>query len=504
MTQDLLATILSDLFTPYMVGLALLGVVLGLVFGALPGVSSTMALAVMLPFTYGMETSPAMVLMLAVFFSSVYAGSVSAILLNIPGTPGAMITLLDGHAMARKGEAAEAMAYALIASIFGGIIGWILLVVLAPTIAGYALKFGSPEYAAVVLFGLALVAYASSGDTLRGLAAGAIGLIVGLVGRDQITDVPRFTFGTADLQGGIDIIPLAIGLFGIAEVLALLIRSKEETTEIQETRARTWPNWRNLLRELPTALRGSTIGTFVGAIPAAGSAVAVALAYACEKRLSKTPEKFGTGIPRGVVAPEAANNACVGGALIPMLTLGIPGDSITAVLIGVLLLHGLRPGPGLFESQPDLIITIYGALFVAIILTAIVAAAIGIPVYRKILKIPQRFLTSAVLILCLLGAYAVRNAVVDVWIAIFFGAVGFAFIKLNIPVLPLAFGAVLGPLLEENLRRTLVIHGDISIFFERPISLVLVCLSFAILLVPLAVSVFNFLRQYNSGKEAKG
>lgn len=494
MIHDLLSTILSDLTTPYSLFLALTGVVLGLVFGALPGVSSTMALAVMLPFTYGMETPAAMILMLAVFFSSVYAGSVSAILLNIPGTPGAMITLLDGHAMARKGQAAEAMAYALIASILGGIVGWILLVVLAPAIASYALKFGSPEYAAVVFFGLALVAYASSGDTLRGLAAGAMGLIVGLVGRDQVTDVPRFTFGTADLQGGIDIIPLAIGLFGIAEVLSLLTRAKGDASHVPESRAQAWPKWPKLRKELPTVLRGSVIGTFVGAIPAAGSAVAVALAYACEKRLSRTPEKFGTGIPRGVVAPEAANNACVGGALIPMMTLGIPGDSITAVLIGVLLLHGLRPGPGLFENQPDLIITIYGALFVSIILTALVAGLIGIPVYRKILAIPQRLLTAGVLILCLLGAYAVRNAAVDVWVAIFFGAVGFTFIRLNIPVLPLAFGAVLGPLLEENLRRTLIIHRDISVFFERPISCALIVISLAILILPTLISAFSSIR----------
>lgn len=494
MIHDLLSTILSDLTTPYSLFLALTGVVLGLVFGALPGVSSTMALAVMLPFTYGMETPAAMILMLAVFFSSVYAGSVSAILLNIPGTPGAMITLLDGHAMARKGQAAEAMAYALIASILGGIVGWILLVVLAPAIASYALKFGSPEYAAVVFFGLALVAYASSGDTLRGLAAGAMGLIVGLVGRDQVTDVPRFTFGTADLQGGIDIIPLAIGLFGIAEVLSLLTRAKGDASQVPESRAQAWPKWPKLRKELPTVLRGSVIGTFVGAIPAAGSAVAVALAYACEKRLSRTPEKFGTGIPRGVVAPEAANNACVGGALIPMMTLGIPGDSITAVLIGVLLLHGLRPGPGLFENQPDLIITIYGALFVSIILTALVAGLIGIPVYRKILAIPQRLLTAGVLILCLLGAYAVRNAAVDVWVAIFFGAVGFTFIRLNIPVLPLAFGAVLGPLLEENLRRTLIIHRDISVFFERPISCALIVISLAILILPTLISAVSSIR----------
>ncbi|WP_158967159.1 tripartite tricarboxylate transporter permease [Chachezhania sediminis] len=495
MTSDLLATILSDLVSPTLLGLALLGTVLGLVFGALPGVSSTMALAVMLPFTYGMETAPAMVMMLAVFFSSVYAGSVSAILLNIPGTPGAMITLLDGHAMARKGRAAEAMSYALIASIFGGVVGWILLVLLAPTIAHYALQFGSPEYAAVVLFGLALVAYASSGDTLRGLAAGAMGLLVGVVGRDQVTDVPRFTFGTADLQGGIDIIPLAIGLFGIAEVLSLLCRSKDAADPVPESAGRTWPRLRDLVGEFPTALRGSVIGTFVGAIPAAGSAVAVALAYAFEKRLSRTPDDFGTGIPRGVVAPEAANNACVGGALIPMMTLGIPGDSITAVLIGVLLLHGLRPGPGLFENQPDLILTIYGGLFLAILLTAIVAGAIGIPVYRRILAIPQRLLMSAVLILCILGAYSVRNAVIDIWVAIFFGAVGFAFIRLNIPVLPLAFGAVLGPLLEENLRRTLLIHKDVGVFFERPVSLLLVSVSLAILVLPTVIGLLAKLRR---------
>ncbi|SNS17465.1 tripartite tricarboxylate transporter permease [Tropicimonas sediminicola] len=492
---DLLAAMLASLTDPVLLGLSFAGVVLGLVFGALPGVSSTMALAVVLPFTYGMETPAAMMLMLAVFFASVYAGSVSAILLNIPGTPGAMFTLLDGHAMARKGQAAQAMAYALIASILGGVVGWVLLVALAPVIAAYALNFGSPEYAAVVFFGLALVAYASSGDTLRGLAAGVIGLLVGVVGRDKVTDVPRFTFGTADLQGGIDIIPLAIGVFGIAEALNMLSRRQDAATAVPASSGPTWPSWRALMPELPTVLRSSAIGTFVGAIPAAGSAVAVALAYAVEKRLSKRPETFGTGLPRGVVAPEAANNACVGGALIPMMTLGIPGDSITAVLIGVLLLHGLRPGPGLFESQPDLILTIYAALFVAIVLTALVAATLGISVYRRILAIPHRLLLSAVLVLCVLGAFSVRNATVDVWVAIFFGGVGFAFLRLGIPVLPLAFGAVLGPLLEDNLRRTLMIHGDPWVFFERPISLVLVVVSLAVLLVPTVTSAILNLRR---------
>lgn len=482
---DLITGILGAASDPTLLLLSLIGVMLGLVFGALPGISSTMALAVLLPFTYGMETSAAMMLMLGVFFASVYAGSISAILLKIPGTPGAMITLIDGNAMARKGRAGEAMTYALVASLFGGMIGWIIMVTLAPVIATYALRFGSPEYAAVVFFGLVLVAYASSGDTLRGLAAGAIGLLIGVVGRDRISDVPRFTFGTADLQAGIDFIPLVIGIFGIAEALSLLARRQTGVAGgVPPLGQRNWPGWRAFVPEIPTALRSSGIGAFVGAIPAAGSAVAVALAYSIEKRLSKCPESFGTGTPRGVVAPESANNACVGGSLIPMMTLGIPGDSITAVLIGVLLLHGLRPGPGLFENQPELIITIYAAIFIAIILTGIIAATVGLPLFRRVLALPQRVLLTGVLLLCLLGAFAVRNSMFDVWLAVIFGGIGFVFMRLGIPVLPLAFGAILGPILEENLRRTLLIHRDWMIFVERPISLALIIISLLVLLGP--------------------
>lgn len=482
---DLMMGLAAAATDPTLLMLSFIGVMLGLVFGALPGISSTMALAVLLPFTYGMETPAAMMLMLGVFFASVYAGSISAILLRIPGTPGAMITLIDGNAMAKQGRAGEAMAFALVASLFGGVIGWIIMVTLAPVIATYALRFGSPEYAAVVFFGLVLVAYASSGDTLRGLAAGAIGLLIGVVGRDRITDVPRFTFGTAELQAGIDFIPLVIGIFGIAEVLSLLARRRADAVAGVPTMGqRSWPGWRALVPEIPTALRSSGIGAFVGAIPAAGSAVAVALAYSIEKRLSKHPQRFGTGTPKGVVAPEAANNACVGGSLIPMMTLGIPGDSITAVLIAVLLLHGLRPGPGLFESQPELIVTIYAAIFIAIIFTGLLAATVGLPLFRRVLALPQRVLLTGVLLLCLLGAFAVRNSIFDVWLAVFFGGVGFVFMRLGIPVLPLAFGAILGPILEENLRRTLLIHRDWMVFVERPISLTLIIISFIVLLGP--------------------
>lgn len=473
------------LLDPWALSLSVFGVVVGLVFGALPGVSSTMALAVMLPLTFGMSTGNAMMFMLGIFFSSVYSGSVAAILLNIPGTPGAMVTMLDGHAMARQGRAGEAMTYALIASLFGGVIGWIFLVTTAPVIAAYALKFGSPEYAAVVFFGLVLVAYASSGDTLRGLLAGVIGLLLGTVGRDAVTDVPRFTLGTAELQIGLDIIPIAIGLFGVAEALTAVATIPKAGKMLRSRMGKLMPAKRAMLAEIPTAIRGSVIGAFVGAIPAAGSAVAVALAYALEKRLSRKPESFGTGLPRGVVAPEAANNACVGGALIPMMTLGIPGDSITAVLIGVLLLHGLRPGPGLFESQPEFVAIVYAALLFAIIFTGLVAGTLGIRGFNRVLLLPRRILLTGVLLLCILGSFSVRNSIFDVWVAIAAGGAGYALSRLGVPILPMAFGVVLGPILEENLRRTLMIHGDWTVFLERPISLVLILISFVVLFGPL-------------------
>jgi len=491
----MLDVFLATLTDPTALGLCLAGVIAGLLFGAVPGISSTMALAVMLPLTYGMTPEHAMMLMLGVFFSSVYAGSVSAILLNIPGTPGAMMTLLDGHPMARQGRAGHAMTYALIASIFGGVFGWIFLTLAAPFIASYALKFGSPEYAAVVFFGLVLVAYASSGDVLRGIVAGILGLMLGVVGRDAVTDVSRFTFDIPALESGIDIIPLAIGLFGISEVLSTI---EQKPTKLKLTTmplGNLMPSWPAIFREIPAMLRSSSVGAFVGAIPAAGSAVAVAVAYSLEKRLSLQPEKFGTGLPRGVVAPEASNNACVGGALIPMMTLGIPGDSITAVLIGVLLLHGLRPGPGLFENQPDFVSTIYVALFFAIVLTAVVAGFIGIRVYNRVLLLPRHMLFTGVILLCLLGAFAVRNSFFDVWVAILSGGLGYGLVKLGVPILPLAFGAVLGPTLEENLRRTLMIHRDWSVFFERPISLTLILIAFAVLFGPLVWRVVRLMRR---------
>lgn len=482
MTVEILSALLALLSDPMAIGLSAVGVLLGIVLGALPGVSSTMALAVLLPISFSMGPAHAMMFLLGIFSASVYGGSISAILINIPGTPGAIVTQMDGYPMARQGRAGEAMTYALVASTLGGLLGWLLLVLLAPLVADAALSFQSPEYAAVTFFGLTMLAYASPGSTFKGLIAGVFGLLCAAVGLDAVTDVGRFTFGSTGLQGGLDIIPVAVGIFGLAEVL----RNIETGTvrfEVVRRIGRLVPPWREARRLWPMGVRGSLIGAIVGAIPAAGSAIGVAVAYAQEKRMSREPERYGTGIPEGVVAPESANNACVGGALIPMMTLGIPGDSMTAVLVGALLIHGLRPGPALFSEHVDFVATVYVALLAAILLT-LFFGLIGIRWFARLLHAPRNVLMTAITVLCVVGSYAVRNSLFDVGVMIVFGAIGYLMSRIGMPVAPVVFGLILGPLLEENIRRTLIVSGDWTVFLTRPISASLLAISVAALAWP--------------------
>ncbi len=483
MLDAALAAFLQIATDPFAIGLCLIGVVIGTALGALPGISSTMSLAVLLPFSFGMSLEHAMVFLLAVFTASVYGGSVSAILINIPGTPGAIVTQMDGYPMGRKGRAGEALTYALLASTLGGLLGWCLLVVFAPLVARAALAFQSPEYAAITVFGLAMLAYASPGSTFLALIAGMIGLLLATVGLDTTTDVARFTFGTDGLQAGLGIIPAAVGIFGVAEVLKGLERGAQKLQPVTRI-GRLLPPWREAAPLWPLGLRGSIIGAFVGAIPAAGSAIAVTVAYALEKRLSKTPDKFGTGCPEGVVAPESANNAGVGGALIPMITLGIPGDSMTAVLIGALLIHGLRPGPTMFAQHIDFVGIVYVALAFAIVATLVVGM-LGNRLFARIVNAPRAVLLSGVTLLCVVGSFAVRNSFFDVIVMTGFGVLGYLMNRIGMPTAPVIFGLVLGPILEENVRRSMIIYNDWTVFLTRPISLTVLIIAVVALAYPL-------------------
>jgi putative tricarboxylic transport membrane protein len=468
---------------PWPLGLSILGVIIGIIFGALPGISSTMSLAVLLPLTFGMDLTNAILFLMAVFNSSVYGGSIAAILINIPGTPGSIVTQMDGHPMAKKGRAGEAMTYAILASAFGGIFGWILLMFFAPLIALVALKFQSPEYAAVTFFGLTMLAYASPGSTFKAFVGGIFGLLLATVGLDGGTNISRFEFGIPAMQGGISIIPLAVGIFGLSEVLRGLEIGTQRFEAIRNI-TRLFPPWKELWSTWPAAVRGGLIGVIVGAIPAAGSAIGVVISYAQEKQLSKHPELFGTGIPEGIVSPESSNNACVGGALIPMMTLGIPGDSMTAVLIGGLLIHGLRPGPALFKDRLDFVALVYVGLLVAVILTTGIGL-LGARAFAKVLDAPRSVLLAGVAVLCVVGSYAVNNSLFDVLVMVVFGVVGYLMPKVGMPVAPVGFGLILGPILEENIRRSLIVNGTWWVFLQRPISLAMLLVSVAALVYPM-------------------
>ncbi|MGE3146023.1 MAG: tripartite tricarboxylate transporter permease [Pseudorhodoplanes sp.] len=474
------------LLDPYALALVVAATAAGIVLGALPGISSTMSLAILLPFSFAMGSTHAMLFLMGIFYGSVYGGSISAILLNIPGTPGSMVTQLDGHPMARSGRAGEALTFAIIASTIGGVLGLVALVVFAPLLAQAALYFQSPEFAAMMLFGLTMLAYASPGSTYLGLVGGVIGLIMGTVGLDAVSNASRLDFGVPELQAGINLIPVVVGAFGLAEVMRTL-EQRELAGDMVRNIGRLWPGWLAVLRTAGTAARSSLIGILVGIIPAAGSAIAVSIAYAQEKRMFEGRETFGDGNPRGIMAAEAGNNSCVGGALIPMMTLGIPGDTMTAVLVGALLIHGLRPGPNLFEQHPDFVGIVYVALALTIVATVLLAF-VGIRLFVRLLTLPRRTLVVAIVLLCVVGSYSVQNSLFDVTVMIVSGVGAYFLSKAGLPPAPILFGLVLGPLLEENVRRTLVVHQSWTIFFERPLSLTLIVISIFTLAYPLITS----------------
>ncbi len=469
---------------PHLLVLSVIGVLLGIIFGCLPGISSTMALAILLPVTYALTPEGAMVFLMSVFAATVYGGSISAIMINIPGTPGAIVTQLEGYPMARKGKAGEAMFYSLYSSTIGGFIGLAVLMLVAPLVAQAAMQFRSPEFAMVTVLGLTMLAYSTPGSTFRGVLSGAIGLMCGMVGFDALTDVPRFTYGSGALLNGVELVPVTIGLFGLAEVMRN-IDGASAIQRVSTSLGRLWPSREDIRRVTGSILRGSAIGIGVGAIPAAGSAIAVAVSYAQEQRLSKRSKEFGTGVPEGIAGPEAANNACIGGALIPMMTLGIPGDTMTAVLMGALLIHGLRPGPLLFEEHTGYVAAVYVSLFIGTLLT-FVFGMILMRQFVRLLQAPSHILLVLIMLLCIVGAFAMRNNMTDVYVMIAFGVIGYIMAALEIPVAPLAFGLILGPLLEENLRRSLIVSdGSWMIFVERPIACTMLLLSVLALAYPM-------------------
>ncbi|TDR13818.1 tripartite tricarboxylate transporter permease [Marinomonas communis] len=452
--------------SPELLALTALGTFLGIYVGAIPGLSVTMAVSILISFTFSWDVNHALCLMVGIFMGGVYGGSRTAILLNIPGAPSAIATALDGYPLAKKGLAGEAIGLSTVMSVIGGFVGIFVLAIAAPTISEFAITFQPRDYLLLAVLGLTLVGSLSSGSLAKGLFAGALGVLVGTVGLDPLTAEERFTFGIIELWDGINVIAAMIGLFGVSEALHQLHHLDKAI--IKQKISRIIPPWADVRRFLPLSIQSSFIGVIIGALPGTGGDIAALMAYDQAKRSTKKPEvPFGQGAKEGLIAPEAANNAAVGGAYIPMLTLGIPGDAVTAVFIGALFIHGLNPGPLLLIEQPHMFWFTVGNLTLANIFVLIFGLT-GIRIFSKLVECPKGVLIPLILLLSVVGAYAINNSVVDVWWMLAFGVLGYFMRLYNYPIGPVILGVILSKLMDENWRRAILSErGDMGQFFAN-------------------------------------
>lgn len=460
-----------------------LGVLIGQIVGALPGIGPAAGMALLLPLTFGLEPVTAIMMLAGIMYGGQYGGTLTSVLINVPGEASGVMTAMDGHAMAQQGRAGAALAIAAIGSFIAGLGAVAAVAVITPPLASIGLKFNAPEYFLLALLGV--IAVGSLGDApIRSLLAGVLGLMIALVGVDPLTGTPRLNFGIPALYQGIDFIPVAIGVFGIAEVLNSLERS-EKVEPIRTRLKDMWLTTQDWAACRFAILRGGVIGLFVGIMPGAGASVASLLSYLTERKFSKHPERFGSGAIEGVAAAESANNAASHGALIPMLSLGIPGSASSAVLLAALILHGIKPGPMLMSTESTLVWGLIASMVVGNIFLLVLNLPMA-PVFAALLRVPYVYLAPGILVISLVGAYAATLSMATVWMCIVFGLLGWLMIKLDIPRAPLVLALVLAPLMEASLRQALLLSlGSPMIFVERPISAVLLAAVLFALIAPI-------------------
>lgn len=461
------------------------GVLLGLLFGIIPGLTATLAVILLVPMTYGMSAVTSISVLIGVYIGGISGGLVSAILLGMPGTPSSITTAFDGFPLAKQGKARKALTAGIAANFAGTLTGWIFLVAIAPQLARLALQFGPFEYVAVILFGLTTVISLSGGSIHKGCIVGLLGLALCTVGMDPITGMPRNTFGLDFLSGGINAVPAMIGLFVVAEVFreceSQAMRIAGDKLRVSGESRFTWPEF---LRGLPNLIRSSLIGVGIGILPGIGGSLANFVAYDQAKKASSEPESFGRGNIQGVLASESANNAVIGGALIPMLALGIPGDVVSAALMGGLQLHGLEPGPLLFTENPQFISAVYIAFLINALLMFVFMMLLGNRILPKLLLVPKKYLLPVVLVASTVGCYNLGYSIVDMWTAAVFGVVGYVMGKFNYPVTPMIISLVLGKMLEKQLRLALLMgKGSLLPLFTEPLSLLFIALALLSLVI---------------------
>lgn len=482
---EILQEALSLVADPGVAIALVLGTAFGIAAGALPGLGSVIALTICLPFTYGMGQVASIALLLAVYCGSVYGGSISAILINTPGTPQAAATTLDGYPMALRGEAAEAIGWATAASVAGGIFSCIVLILAAPQLAAFALNFGPIEIFALIILALTCIASVSRGSMMKGLWAGVFGLFIAVVGSDPLTGDLRFTFDIFLISSGFDVIPVVVGLFALSEVFIRAAERHEAITRIVRYDGMRLPGLADWIPRRGVLLKSSIIGSAVGILPGTGAATAAFIAYAETKRSSRNAANIGKGEPDGIIAAESANNAVTGSALVPTLALGIPGDAVTAIMLTTLVINGITPGVRLMADNPSIVYACFIALLLANVMLLIVAF-FAARAFAYVLRLSEPYLMLGVVLLCLLGSYGVRGNLFDLYVMVGAGAIGFLLRLANVPMAPIVIGLVLGPQLEVSLRQGLILtDGNFAAFFLSPIAAALFIVTAFFLLMPL-------------------
>ncbi len=484
--MDILLAAIEQIATPMSLLCIVLGTLFGVVIGVLPGLGSVIGLTMVLPFTFSLDQFPAIALMLGVYCGSVYGGSITAIILNTPGTPQAAATAMEGFPMAKKGNADLAIGWVTTASTLGGLFSVFVFVLAGPSLARFSLQFTPIEYFALGIFAMTCIAGVSSGQLVKGLVAGGIGLMLATIGVDPVTGDMRFTFDSFQLTAGIGLIPVIIGLFAYSEMFLRVLEINDRKPEASHFSVGfRMPPWREWKTRLGMLLRGSVLGSFIGALPGTGAATAAFISYSEAYRTSSRRQNFGKGEPDGLVACESANNAVTGSALVPTLALGIPGDPVTAVMLGALVIQGVAPGPQLFNQNLDLIYAIFLCLIV-VNMVVFAAGALGASLFTRVLRIPEPILIALILVISTVGAYGVNGSAFDIWIAFAAGVVGAILRYFSYPLAPVVIGMVLGPTIEMSLRQGLILtDGNALAFFQRPIASVLFALTFMLLIWPL-------------------
>ncbi|MBS7699954.1 MULTISPECIES: tripartite tricarboxylate transporter permease [unclassified Chelatococcus] len=474
----------SIALTPVNIGFCFLGALLGTLIGVLPGIGPLATVAMLLPITFYLDPTTALIMLAGIYYGAQYGGSTTSILVNMPGESSSVVTCLDGYQMARQGRAGAALAVAALASMVAGTIATFVIVAFTPPLTAIAESFQPAEYCSLMLFGLIAAVVLAQGSLLKAIAMVVMGLLLGIVGTDINSGERRFTFNLIDLADGIEFVALAMGLFGIREVMVNL----ESKSAVVRTEAigTLWPTRDDFKRSWKPALRGTALGSLLGVLPGGGALLSSFASYTIEKKLSKTPRRFGRGAVEGVAGPEAANNAGAQTSFIPLLTLGIPGNALIAMMAGALMIHGIQPGPEVVRNQPQLFWGLIASMWLGNLMLLVINLPL-IGIWVRLLKVPYRLMFPAILMFCVIGVYGVNNASFEVLVMAFFGVVGYILTKINCEPAPLILGFILGPLFEENLRRTLLLsRGDWSVFVTRPTSLVFLIL--AALLLAMIIS----------------